>query len=131
MKFMVCYDESDEAQVALREAQKHALRWDAEIEVVNAILRVEPIRHKRLLELEEQLEIEVNQLFGNYNIPYTVTLLVDDTNIGEELVKLAERNEVDLLFLGIKKRSKVGKMLFGSTAQYVILHATCPVVTVK
>jgi nucleotide-binding universal stress UspA family protein len=39
--------------------------------------------------------------------------------------------KIDLIFLGIVKKSKVGKLLFGSTAQYVILHAPCPVVTVQ
>ncbi|MBW2513019.1 MAG: universal stress protein, partial [Deltaproteobacteria bacterium] len=29
------------------------------------------------------------------------------------------------------RRSKVEKIVFGSTAQYIILKALCPVVTVK
>ncbi len=43
----------------------------------------------------------------------------------------SKANEIDLIFIGVKKRSKVGKLVFGSTAQYVILEAPCPVVSVK
>lgn len=131
MKFMICYDESISAKAALKEAQKHAIKWGAEIEVVKTLFRVEPIKHKRLVELEEELEQEVAEFFQGSSIAYSVTLQIDDKDNGEEIVLLAERNEVDMIFMGIKKRSKVGKILFGSTAQYVILKAPCPVVTVK
>ncbi len=50
---------------------------------------------------------------------------------GEDLVRLAREEEIDEIYIGVKKRSKVGKFIFGSTAQYVILEAPCPVVTVK
>ena len=42
-----------------------------------------------------------------------------------------ENEDVDLVFIGVEKRSKVGKLLFGSTAQHVILNSPCPVVTVN
>lgn len=35
------------------------------------------------------------------------------------------------IIVGIEKKSKVGKFIFGSNAQYVILEARCPVMTVK
>jgi nucleotide-binding universal stress UspA family protein len=38
---------------------------------------------------------------------------------------------VDEIFVGVKKRSRVEKMILGSTAQHVILNASCPVTTVK
>jgi nucleotide-binding universal stress UspA family protein len=38
---------------------------------------------------------------------------------------------VDAIIIGVKRRSKVGKLLFGSNAQYVIIKADCPVTTVK
>jgi len=50
---------------------------------------------------------------------------------GEDLVKFANENDIDEILIGIQKTSKVGKLLFGSTAQFVILEASCPVVTVK
>lgn len=131
MKFMICYDDSAAARVALREAQRHAVRWNAEVEVLNTVFRVQSIKHKLLVEMEEELEQEIKELFEGIDIPYTVTLQVDDKDAGEEIVRIAERIEAGLIFMGIKKRSKVGKMLFGSTAQYVILNAPCPVVTVK
>jgi len=33
--------------------------------------------------------------------------------------------------VGVRRRSKVGKLLIGSTAQHVILNAPCPVVSIK
>ena len=50
---------------------------------------------------------------------------------GEDLVNFAKENEVDEIIVGVKRRSKVGKLILGSTAQYVILEASCPVVSVK
>jgi nucleotide-binding universal stress UspA family protein len=50
---------------------------------------------------------------------------------GEDIVKFAEDNAIDFIFVGIEKKSRAQKILLGSTAQYIILKAGCPVVTVK
>jgi nucleotide-binding universal stress UspA family protein len=50
---------------------------------------------------------------------------------GEDLVEFAAEHQAAEIIIGIRRRSKVGKLLFGSTAQFVILNAPCPVVTVK
>jgi nucleotide-binding universal stress UspA family protein len=131
MKFMVCYDNFAESNNVVAEAQKHAVRWSAEIKVVSVVTRVEPIKHARLEKMEKRLEQEIQELFKGVEIPYTVQLHVDDAEAGEKIVEIAQRNRVDLIFLGIKKRSKVGKLLFGSTAQYVILNAPCPVISLN
>jgi nucleotide-binding universal stress UspA family protein len=50
---------------------------------------------------------------------------------GEDLVRFAKENDVDLVVVGVKRRSKVGKLLMGSTAQFVIIKAPCPVLSIK
>ena len=131
MKFLVCYDETNEAKEALKVAQEHARVWNAKLEVVNAVIRLEPLKHSRVQKMEENLAGQVKEILGSDDPPYEVQLLLTDLTSGEQLVKFAEDMKIDLIFLGIVKKSKVGKLLFGSTAQYVILHSPCPVVTVQ
>ena len=50
---------------------------------------------------------------------------------GEDIVSFANESRADLIVIGVKKRSKVGKLMFGSTAHYIILEADCPVLAVK
>ena len=131
MKFLVCYDETIEAQKALKVAREHAKVWQAELEVVNAITRVEPLKHAKVKKMEDKMEGAVKEILGGDDPPYEVQLLLTDLTPGEQLVKYAEDQKIDQIFIGIVKKSKVGKFLFGSTAQYIILHAPCPVITVQ
>ena len=128
---MVCYDGSDEAKEALKVAQNHASVWKAKLAVVNTVVRIEPMKHDQVKKMEEKLENEVKDLLGSDDPSYETLLLLTDLTPGEQLVKFAEEDEIDQIFLGIIKKSKVGKLLFGSTAQYVILHAPCPVLTLQ
>ena len=50
---------------------------------------------------------------------------------GEDIVAFANEKQVDEIIIGVKSRSNLRKLLFGSTAQTVILEADCPVVTVR
>ncbi len=57
--------------------------------------------------------------------------LVRGLSPGEDIVRFASENAVDVVFVGVEKRSRAQKLILGSTAQYVILKAKCPVMTVK
>lgn len=131
MKFMVCYEASYQAREALKVAQKHAEVWSAKIEVIQTVTRELPLKHFQVKEMEEKLEAELKKEFEGISIEYNAQLLVTSLEAGEQLVKFAQEEKIDQIFLGIQKTSKVGKLLFGSTAQYVILQSPCPVITVK
>ena len=49
----------------------------------------------------------------------------------ERILTEAEEGGVDLVFVGSERRSPTGKVIFGSTAQDVMLNAPCPVVFVR
>ena len=131
MKFLVCFEETNEAKKALKVAQEHAKIWKAKLEVVNTVTRIEPLKHSAVKKMEERMDADVKEILAGNDLLYETHLLLTDLTSGEQLVKFAEDQKMDQIFLGIVKKSKVGKLLFGSTAQYIILHAPCPVVTVK
>ena len=45
------------------------------------------------------------------------------------VINYAKENKIDAMVVGIRKKSKLGKMVSGSTAQYVLLGAPCPVIS--
>ena len=49
----------------------------------------------------------------------------------EEILRLVEQEGADLIVIGLRHRSPVGKLLLGSTSQQVLLDAPCAVLAVK
>lgn len=48
-----------------------------------------------------------------------------------EIVRVAAEHEVDLIVISSHGRTGFGRMIFGSTAEAVVRHASCPVLVVK
>ena len=48
-----------------------------------------------------------------------------------EIVRVAKERNVDLIVISSHGRTGLGRILFGSTAEAVVRHATCPVLVVK
>lgn len=50
---------------------------------------------------------------------------------GDTVIQVAQRLDARLIVLGLRTRTPVGKLVFGSTAQRILLDATCPVLAVR
>ena len=48
-----------------------------------------------------------------------------------EIVRVASEQEVDLIVISSHGRTGLGRIIFGSTAESVVRHASCPVLVVK
>ncbi|MBT8350274.1 MAG: universal stress protein [Deltaproteobacteria bacterium] len=130
MKILVGYDGSNSGKEALKLAKNHALAFEGEVEVITSMQKGTEKDQEDMDQAKRGLEY-AEVLFKENNISCKTHLLIRGLTPGEDLVEFAKENNIDEIVVGVKRRSKVGKLLMGSHAQYVILNAHCPVVTVK
>ncbi len=130
MKILVGYDGSNSAKDALALAKKHAAAFDAKVIIVSSLAGGSVTHAVEVTHATEDLEF-AKKMFDGDGIECETKLLVRGMTPGEDIVEYAKEKAIDEIIIGIKRRSKVGKLLFGSNAQYVIIKAPCPVVTVK
>jgi nucleotide-binding universal stress UspA family protein len=49
----------------------------------------------------------------------------------DDLLNIADEVDADLVVIGLRRRTPVGKLILGSNAQRILLDAHCPVLAVK
>ena len=130
MKILVGFNGSAASQLALNEAEKYAKAVGASVYVVTSMEGGSGEKPADILKASSELE-GVKRLLEEQEIHCEISQLARGLTPGEDLVIFAEEKQIDHIFLGIEKRSRVSKLLLGSTAQYIILNAPCPVTTVK
>ncbi len=80
---------------------------------------------------EKKMQQYIDTVINPSGISSSMEVVSSPASLGEMIVKSAEKKGVDTIVMSIQKRSKVGKMVFGSNSQYIILEAPCKVITVK
>jgi len=131
MKILVAYVGGlDVDNAVLEVAKKHAKAFNATLYIASSMERVSEKERTDLDKTEKQLAY-VKETMDAEGIPCETHILVRGLTPGEDIVEFAADKKVDEIIIGIEKKSKVGKLLFGSNAQYIILQSSCPVVSVK
>lgn len=130
MKFLVAYNGSEEAKSALSAAKDFARVFNAKIYVMTSLEGGASEKPEDISAAERHLQ-DAEIYLKDAGVECEVQQMARGLSPGEDIVRFAEENDIDQLFVGIEKKSKTSKILLGSTAQYVILKAPCPVVSVK
>ena len=130
MRILLCYDGVNDPKKLMHLAKQHALGLGAQLDILTATGHSPEIHKQKIKILEEELELYKKEM-EEAGIRCETHILVRSLSPGEDLVEFARANQIDEIIIGVKQRSKIGKLIMGSTAQYVILSAHCPVLSVK
>ncbi len=113
-------------------ALTHAKRWavvnQARLVVVNTG-RDGDYSHPSFATEQEMDAIDAEM--AEAGLAHEVLQVTDGRSAADAILGAATSASADLIVLGIRRRSPVGKLITGSTAQHVLLDAPCPVLTVK
>jgi nucleotide-binding universal stress UspA family protein len=127
---VVGYVPKPEGKAALRRAAEEAKLRDSRLVVVNSHRGGREFDRDDALESEAQLS-EVKSELTSHGIEHDIRQLVRGMDPAEDLVNVAEELDAELIVIGLRRRSPVGKLILGSNAQRVLLDAPCPVLAVK
>lgn len=127
---IVGYVDSDEGRAALAAAVAQAKLVGAAITVVASRRGGSGLTSDEAHGLEEELQ-DVRDALAGSGVTYDVRALVRGNDVAEDLVDLAEASDAQLIVIGLRKRTPVGKLIMGSNAQQILLSAPCPVLAVK
>ncbi len=114
-------------RAALEHALAEAERRGARLVVVNssrgdALVDEEYLQGDALRRLQDELTVS--------GVPFELRSPVG-RDVAEELADAVEDTGAEVLVIGLRRRTAVGKLLLGSAAQRILLAVECPVLAVK
>ena len=127
---VVGYVPKPEGRAALRRAAEEAKLRDMRLVVVNSHRGGREFDRDDAIESEQQLD-EVRATLQQAGVEHEVRQLVRGLDPADDLVNVATEVGADIIVIGLRRRSPVGKLILGSNAQRVLLDAPCPVLAVK
>lgn len=130
MKFLVAYNGSTESRAALDLAITNATRFDAKVFVITSMEGGQSEKPEDIARVSQELK-RVRETLDAAGVEHEVHEMARGLSPGEDVVIFARENRIDQIFVGVEKKSRTRKLLLGSTAQYIILKASCPVTTTK
>jgi nucleotide-binding universal stress UspA family protein len=127
MTIVVGYLPNEYGRAALATAISEARLRGAKLVVVNATkgdawVDSHFASEKGIAELEEEL----SSLEEGHEVRQTVGM-----DVADQILEAVRDTDASLLVIGLRRRTPVGKMFMGSTAQQLLLGAPCPVLGVK
>jgi nucleotide-binding universal stress UspA family protein len=133
-KILVGFDDSEGSKQALNRAQG-LIDDEGEIFLLAVVpssedkVFVEPGVHKEMKKKAQALVDETIENIGSQN--FTIKGMVEEGDAASKIIDAANKLDVDLIVLGSRGNSEIGRFLIGSVANKVVQYAHKPVMLVR
>lgn len=129
MNILIAYNGSDEAKAALELAKDYAKIHNSVVHIVTSMEGGPREKLQAITKSKEDLEYAMGLMKAS-GIDCKGYQISRGLSPGEDIIRYAEEYDIKHIFVGIEKKSRTRKLLLGSTAQFIILRASCPVTTI-
>jgi nucleotide-binding universal stress UspA family protein len=130
MRIVVGFRRGREGRAALERAIEETRLRGGELLVVHSMRGGERDELEEVLAYREEFEKLEVELAGA-GIAHRLVEYARGNSPAEDLLQAARDEQAELIVIGLRRRSPVGKLVLGSNSQDVLLHADCPVLAVK
>ena len=127
---VVGYVPKPEGEAALARGIEEAKLRGSQVVVVNSHRGGQDFDRSASQRADTEME-KVKATLDESGVGYDLRQLVRGFEPAEDLIAIAQDVSAELIVIGLRRRSPVGKLILGSNAQRVLLDSTCPVLAVK
>jgi len=128
MSVVVGYTPLREGEAALTHAVREARSREIPLVVVNTS-RGDSAVDERYVDADQLGALEAR--LTEAGVEHHVVHSMRGREASQEILEVAQQHRADLIVIGLRRRSPVGKLLMGSDAQRILLVVDCPILAVK
>ena len=130
MTIVVGFVPTKEGRAALARSVEEAKTRRSRLVVINSNRGGRDFDDESTQAAEAELKRVKEDLDGS-GLELEVRQLVRGNEPAEDLISVANETDADLIVIGLRRRTPVGKLILGSNAQRILLDAPCAVLAVK
>ena len=136
LKVLVPIEESESSKLLIKRSGQFARTTNCELTILTVAEEIihypdfpqSPLYQKKEEKAQEVLK-KAKSTLKHYKIECNTRLAIGP--ISEEIVRIAEEENFDVIFMGSRGKGGLKRMLLGSVADRVIRHAHCSVTVIR
>ncbi|GAA1364140.1 MULTISPECIES: universal stress protein [Brevibacterium] len=128
MTILIGYLPAPEGEAALETAFAEAKLRNTDVVVLNSPRRGTT---DSITQIQQEDAERILAQASEHGVTARVEQPAHEDDLVQTLNEWAEQEDADLIVIGLRKRSAIGKFILGSQAQRILLEADVPVLTVK